>query len=1143
MTLSDDAEGAGSPTASELGRLASLSQSEGPRAAENGAPDVALDIRQEPEPAEEEDQEEEDHTPRTTKKLKKQNKRMKMAAIIAGSFINDEVGDTSSEEEEEEEEEEEIGWEILILPLTHFCWYVTIAVVAVTFLSLWLKVIQGGAGVRERIEHLVEDVVFVHQDVQGEIFSPEGFVRWVSERLLPALSPPPEECYPGICSTLGSHSNSSAVLAQYGMPQAPNVAVWLEDDFNIKDTTLWSFGNVATEFCASFLLAAPSGALLQEISARSSFTLPASGAQGVAIEGGLASDLFNHVAGLSVCDATDSSKCINITLGSKLGPGSIAKRLTWCADGPAGKCTGSDKSKEQLASFSGQANLRGSMASPLQPESVGTHSGNQSCIQAKRNPSAFGLLLTPSRAVFSDDQCSELAIHDDARIGNMLRGGFRVRLLVSGVVAGAGFVKLNYVRVRQATQDEVNAGEISIRRDAHSDKDGEGSDLSAKFPVGSTRLAPFYLSEHDVLLRQVRGVAHVKSSELEHSAIFDARLENKESYGTKGQYVWHSSQGPGPASISGFWGDLTYRSFPLWYPDSGFSQVVERSRLLRTGSGKDLTDDLLRNGWVDRRTRAIFVEFSLTSFDTRQAFPHLVRVVAEFSPYGHVELDVDVQSKSVDLLLNGVEYGEPAVRAIWVSVLVSLAMLVLHAIVVLVSETMELTMLGFEYVENLWNVIDVASIVLLLWSLVDFSVFANILLGFLATVQGKDSSVPTTECKVPGARSCELFASHQLTTTLEKFILAFSFFSSLHVFKFLKYATLVPALDIPFQAMLKVAGRVAALTFTVMVCLVAFAIMFTGFAGPHMDQFSEVHLSLLQMLSMMTNFDTDAMLELVETRPVTGSLLRSLASFLIVIIMLTVFIAVLVEGYTLAVEADEEHGDIHHMYYNLIRDKIGTLRSSILQRFFRTKVTPTVANSKLNAAIGGKVFKKGQPTTERSSSPLQTAADNGEDDILKLASAILLEDEGAPTRAKGNLLRRKHTRVMDGAESSPTHAHAPNHRMGHHTSQKQNTHGAKIPHRPLLREGQSPSKLNGKKSPQVDIKTPGEVGTQVSKTIVARVPNMWGKAAVAAALARKASQAKSLQSDSAAPKPSRTSHAAKALALEEKVSDLQVISV
>ena len=317
------------------------------------APDVSLDV----EPAIDastsspEDGIDDKATPRTMKKLKKQNKRMTMSAIIAGSFINDEVGDTSSDEEEEEEEEEEVGWEMLLLPLIHFGWYICVLAVSVNFLNLWLAVYQGGTGVRERLEHLVEDVVFVHHDVHGEIFSPEGFVRWVSKRLVPVLSPPPEECFPGICTSLSSPA----------MPLAPNVPVWLEDDFNVKNSSLWAFGSVVTEFCASFLLAAPSGDLLQEIIAKTDFALPASGAQGVAVEGGVAQEVFTHIAGVSVCDASElpTARCINVTLGSFPGPGSIQKALVWCADGPDGKCVGADKSKAQLAGWQGQVNLRG----------------------------------------------------------------------------------------------------------------------------------------------------------------------------------------------------------------------------------------------------------------------------------------------------------------------------------------------------------------------------------------------------------------------------------------------------------------------------------------------------------------------------------------------------------------------------------------------------------------------------------------------------------------------------------------------------------------------------------------------------------------------------------------------------------------
>lgn len=238
-------------TTSELAAVAEEPAAERQVDSAGDAPDVSLEVAPEPEQGSPEP------TRQDVKKVKRANKRMTMSAIIAGSFINDEVGDTSSDEEEEEAEEE-VGWAMLVLPLIHFGWYIAILAVSVNFLNLWLAVYQGGAGVRERIEHLVEDVVFLHHDVQGEIFSPEGFVRWVAERLLPFLSPPPEQCYPGICSSL----SDPAMLAQYSMPAAPDVPVWLEDDFNAKNTSIWAFASVATEFCASFLLAAPSGVLL-----------------------------------------------------------------------------------------------------------------------------------------------------------------------------------------------------------------------------------------------------------------------------------------------------------------------------------------------------------------------------------------------------------------------------------------------------------------------------------------------------------------------------------------------------------------------------------------------------------------------------------------------------------------------------------------------------------------------------------------------------------------------------------------------------------------------------------------------------------------------------------------------------------------
>jgi len=299
---------------------------------------------------------------------------------------------------------------------------------------------------------------------------------------------------------------------------------------------------------------------------------------------------------------------------------------------------------------------------------------------------------------------------------------------------------------------------------------------------------------------------------------------------------------------------MDFRSLPIWYPNSGYSEAINRSALMVQGATQRTIEQLLGAGWVDRRTRAIFVDFGLNTWDTRQAFPHLVRVAAEFSPKGEVELEVIVRVKSLDMLLPDT-YGWHALDSLIVQVLVCMSILLLQTIIVTVSETMEMRMLGFEYLENMWNLIDISSVVVLVWALIDFVHFMRLFWRVLAPITGLSVTGAQTldECQLPGARACEIYESHRLSDTIRRFLRSFAIFVGLHVFKFLKYATLVPALDIPFQAMLKVAVRVAALTFTVLVCLVAFAVGFTGAFGPELMAFNSIQFSLLQVLPTPTS--------------------------------------------------------------------------------------------------------------------------------------------------------------------------------------------------------------------------------------------------------------------------------------------------
>ena len=76
--------------------------------------------------------------------------------------------------------------------------------------------------------------------------------------------------------------------------------------------------------------------------------------------------------------------------------------------------------------------------------------------------------------------------------------------------------------------------------------------------------------------------------------------------------------------------------------------VIERSILLEPGAAAAHIEKLIEDGWLDRRSHAIFIEFAVNSFDSRQSFPHFVRLVGEFPPTSEVKFSVETKYKSLD---------------------------------------------------------------------------------------------------------------------------------------------------------------------------------------------------------------------------------------------------------------------------------------------------------------------------------------------------------------------------------------------------------------------------------------------------------------------------------------------------------------
>ena len=552
------------------------------------------------------------------------------------------------EESETQDDEPAAGPGELLFPLLHVLWYLIILMVSLQMMWTWMQMHQGADNVRGRLEWLLTDKPLTL------VADRQDFLRWVASTLLAKLAPT-GLASKGVCGAAAksgnvTHDNGiTATREPESRLPAPDtgVAVFLQDGFAVRDETMWAFGDTITHICPGALMVAPRGALLQEISSRRGFRLPASGARGLVVEGRVGDEGFNDMYALSVCTGTaGAAACINMTLGKMPRPAAIHKRLMFCpSDGE--HCVGTEHGKSVLKTAAGQRRWRGSMVNSMFAKPV-----KHPCLSTWKNPSSFSLVITESRALLRDNTCDDVTV-DDVSMRDLLQGEVVVRLLVNGVVAGNEWTEWKAIRARQATSAEIEAVHAAPASPfdpaTAEDSSWSGFDWGPKtpspsaFPRGGMDLGAWYLSEHDVILRQVRGLAHLQPSDLVHSAIFNSKHEHREPFGKHRNFTWSSSN-----TSAGYWGKVREHAASLWYPNNGFVSVIERSILLEPGAAAAHIEKLIEDGWLDRRSHAIFIEFAVNSFDSRQSFPHFVRLVGEFPPTSEVKFSVETKYKSLD---------------------------------------------------------------------------------------------------------------------------------------------------------------------------------------------------------------------------------------------------------------------------------------------------------------------------------------------------------------------------------------------------------------------------------------------------------------------------------------------------------------
>eukprot|EP00116_Pleurobrachia_bachei_P000629 sb/3460891/ len=141
-----------------------------------------------------------------------------------------------------------------------------------------------------------------------------------------------------------------------------------------------------------------------------------------------------------------------------------------------------------------------------------------------------------------------------------------------------------------------------------------------------------------------------------------------------------------------------YSGYLTSYSRAGYQQLLTRNKVVSSF----ILSDLQYNGWVDRGTRAMFIDFTVYNVNINMFA--VVKLVAEFLPTGGVMTSYDV------LVQKFLRYVTPWDKVIFGFEIV----LILFVIYFLVEEGMELCIFRMRYFMDVWNILDTIIIVQIL---------------------------------------------------------------------------------------------------------------------------------------------------------------------------------------------------------------------------------------------------------------------------------------------------------------------------------------------------------------------------------------------------------------------------------------------
>ena len=353
-------------------------------------------------------------------------------------------------------------------------------------------------------------------------------------------------------------------------------------------------------------------------------------------------------------------------------------------------------------------------------------------------------------------------------------------------------------------------------------------------------------------------------------------------------------------------------------------QVVDLSDSFANASAQVLA--LKNSTWIDRSTRALFVEFNLYNPNT-DLFA-VFRAVVEFLPSGHI-----VPSYSIICLpllrparvYRALAVGDDFTTKTTAALTVLEAILYVYILVLLWFELRELCKYGWRaYIASGWKKLDVLNLSLFVGviGLRVFNVYQTMVLA------GGDPGLATTTTFVEELTSIADYA--KLVENLNALNAAISF---LKVFKYVRYNKKLSQF---IDTVVLTCKEVGSLMGIIVVIIAAYATAFNLGYGSELSSYRDFASSVFTLFkSMLGDFELDELFN--GTNRVLGSLLFTTFVPLMFFVILSMFLAIVDTSYeTVRSRLAEIDGEADHQFNDDVAFVIGfprRLLKSASQKF------------------------------------------------------------------------------------------------------------------------------------------------------------------------------------------------------------------